>query len=57
MVTKKVVETSFKYLITSAICVAMLQLLNFLAMFGLHRIEFVQLITSKKLKITTTYAK
>ena len=51
------VETAFKYLITSAICVGMLQLLNFLAMFGLHRIEFVQSITSKKFKITTTYAK
>ena len=47
------VETSFKYLISSAIYVGMLQLLDLLATFDLHRIQFVELITSKKLKVMT----
>ena len=41
MVITVMVETSFKCLISSAICVGMLQLLDLLAMFGLHKIEFV----------------
>ena len=36
-----IVEISFKYLISSAICVDVLQLLDLLGMFGFHRIEFV----------------
>ena len=57
MVIAVMVETSFKCLISAAICVGVLQLLNLLAMFGLHRIEFVQLVTLKRLKITAKYAK
>ena len=35
------VETLFKYLINSTICVGVLQLLDLLAMFDLHRIKFI----------------
>ena len=38
-----------KFLISSVICVGVLYLLDLLAMFGLHRIELVQLIILKRL--------
>ena len=51
------VKTLSKYLISSVICVDGLQLLDLLAIFGLHRIKFVSLSTSKRLQTMKNYAK
>ena len=41
------IEIAFKYLFSSAICVGVLQLLNLLAMFGLHLINHLKNIENK----------
>ena len=42
------VKTSSKYLISSVICVGMLQFFDFLAIFGLQKLEFGQIMQTGK---------